>query len=135
MKLKTIIATLFAISAFAAISAYSNDNDTTLGGDATKFEAKLSGIASGKAKYKTKLEDAGFQTEMEVEGEDLRPNTDYYVIIGFDQLWTVHTDAFGSFEINNRNDDRIMLPIKDGTQVLVNDTSGITMMSGVFIKI
>lgn len=125
MKLSKMIMTVLAMAAFAMVAA---------GGDDIRFEARLTGWAEGKAKFKVKPQDRVFQSEIEVEGEDLVPNTNYIVIIGADNVWHVRTDGFGSFEMEERSVGPDPLPITEGTPVVVNDTAGNTVLSGTFSK-
>lgn len=91
-----------------------------------------SGIASGKAKYKLKQR-AGrqLQEEIEVEGEDLAPNSTYTITLSGAPIGEATTDGFGSFEWSRRNLRTRGYQVQAGTPVGVEDANG-PVMSGAF---
>ena len=97
------------------------------------FQATLTGAngAKGKAKFVTKQRNGGTQAELDVEGENLRANTDFTVTIESSN-WQVHTDALGRFSVPFRYRGVGIPNIGAGTAVSVTNGAGATVLSGVF---
>ena len=126
MKARTLIMATVTLVAFAIAAAAGNE---------TRFEARLTGWGKGKAVYKVKKEDSGLQSELQVEGEDLAPNTNYLVFIGKDNVWPTRTNAFGAFAVREASRNSEGLPVAAGTVVNVNDTTGNTVLTGTFAQV
>ncbi len=126
MTLRTVLLTSMTAAVFALCAAAGND---------TRFEARLSGWGKGKAAYKVKADNGLLESQLQVEGENLVPNTNYIVIIGVDNVWQTRTNGFGAFRVSERSVGPTALPISAGTPAIVNDTTGNTVLSGTFSQL
>ena len=126
MKLRMLLLTIATVAVFALSVA---------AGDEARFVAQLTGWGKGKAAFKVKPDNGRLQSELQIEGENLVPNTNYIVIIGTDNVWQTRTNGFGVFEVRERTVAPTALPVGNGTPVTVNDTAGNTVLSGTFAKL
>ena len=96
-----------------------------------ELEARLGGTtrAKGKAKWQTR-DGRQMQAELEVEGENLKRNTNYFVTVGSNSTFMVTTNGFGSFE----DEDRFIGPnrpvVHVGDLVTVADSTNQVVISG-----
>ena len=126
MKARTVIMVAVTLAVFAIAAAAGNE---------TRYEARLTGWGKGKATYKVKREDRFVQSELQVEGENLAPNTNYIVFVGKDNVWQTRTNAFGAFAVREASRNGSGLPVTAGTVVNVNDTTGNTVLTGAFVQV
>jgi hypothetical protein len=64
---------------------------------------QMTGAGKVKAVWKTRDSTGQFQAELQVEGERLRPNTTYTVLLGSGQFRAnVRTDSLGVFRLTRR---------------------------------
>jgi hypothetical protein len=126
MKLRTVLLAFATLAVFVLSAA---------AGDEARFMARLSGWGKGKAAFKVKPDNGRLQSELQIEGENLAPNTNYTVIIGTDNVWQTRTNGFGTFEVRERAVGPTSLGVEAETPVVVNDTAGNTALSGAFARL
>lgn len=120
-RTSVVLATLvLALTAFAVQQSRVN------------LEARLGGASRGKGKAKWQTRDTSrqLQAELEVEGENLRRNSDYIVTVGSNAPFTVTTNGFGSFENEQRFLGANRPVVASGDVVTVTDTSSQVVMTG-----
>ena len=119
---KTITLSLIAVTTALAMAA---------GG--LKFEARLQGAGKGKAKWTVKGTGES-QAELQVEAERLRPDTDYFVTIGNEMPWSVHTTALGTLRLTQRYVGVKRPTIGAGTIVIVSNANSETILTGAMVQ-
>lgn len=97
------------------------------------FRARLSGDGVGKAVYKYRPGTTR-QPELQVEGEDMEPNTPLVVAIA-GKLWQVETDEFGTFTMRVTFRRPSDLGVVEGTRVKVFYTDQTVALAGKFIRV
>lgn len=99
---------------------------TVAQGIRTEYNATLTGLGKGKARYRVKLSPP--QGELEVGGENLARNSMFTVSVGAFS-WMAPSDAFGKVKVTQRWTSN--LPnIGAGTQVTVTNAAGRIVLSG-----
>ena len=100
---------------------------------AIRLEARLAGSGNdkGKAKWQTRDSSRGeMQAQLEVEGENLMPNSTYTITVGSNLPWSADTDAFGDFSLRQVYRSAARPTIAPGSSVVVADDNGNTVLLG-----
>lgn len=100
---------------------------------AMRLEARLTGSGNdkGKAKWQTRDSSRGeMQAQLEVEGENLVPNSTYTITVGSNQPWSADTDAFGGFSLRQVYRSAVRPSVAPGSSVVVTDDQGNTVLLG-----
>lgn len=100
-----------------------------------RLEARMSGIAKGKAKWQTRDSSTQFQAELEVEGERLRRATSYWVTVGSNPAFQVTTNSLGRFNMARRYTSAERPSVEVGDRVTVRSADGATVLTGTFVRI
>lgn len=99
-----------------------------------RFEARLTGAGDdkGKAKFVAKARGGQYQAQLEVEAENLAPNTAYSVHVGAG-TWPVTTNALGAFNMAARYTNANQHPdIGAGTNVRITGANNAVVLNGSF---
>jgi hypothetical protein len=97
-----------------------------------RLETRLAGNGNdkGKAKWKAVDKPGDMQAELEVEGENLAPNTVYLVYVAKNVPWSVQTNGFGEFELEQRYIGPNRPSVPNGSLVVVKDQYGNAVLWG-----
>lgn len=122
MKLKWLVPAALVLTAAIAFAQTNS----------ARLIANLSGAGDdkGKAKWAFKDSRGEFQAELQVEAENLRPNTVYIVTIDNNVPWSTQTNALGAFRIKQMYRSATRPTIVDGSGVSVTDELGNTILLG-----
>jgi hypothetical protein len=123
MKIATVVlsSALVVGAAFAALQQVRVD-----------LRALLTGAGKGKAQWQIRDKGNQRQAELEVEAERLMPNSTYTIVIANNTPMSATTNAFGSFEIEQRFNTATRPTIVAGDSVSVIDGNSVTVLSGTF---
>lgn len=92
-----------------------------------RMEARLSAAEGGEGKAKFKQATRGGQVsqqELEFEGEDLDPNTEYRLFVDGVQVGSATTDAFGAFEWETRAVRQVRWNVSSGSIAKIENLEG-----------
>jgi NAD(P)-dependent dehydrogenase (short-subunit alcohol dehydrogenase family) len=93
--------------------------------------ANMTGSGKGKAKYKAITKGGVFEAQLELEGENLRPNTSYVVGISNGFTANVKTNALGRYAFAQRF-AAPSLPFRAGMTVTLSPVGGAVIQTGTF---
>lgn len=94
-----------------------------------RVEARLTGPGDNKGKAKW-VARSGREAQLQIEGENLAPNTDHVVVIGNNAPWFGTTNGFGDLRIVQLYRGANRPNINAGDAVEVTDEAGEVVLTG-----